>query len=268
VTDDVRLIAGEATTEFTGTGTGTRDRRQRGRVVAVVKPDRTVLVHDAAGYQPVAWLTRPESLFVERDPTVLTATDGDQRLRVTVHEETLRETVPASQAGVPVGVCPTCSPVTDGGERGVDSAAEHPEDEGVGVGVLVRSRGNVHCTACEARYGLPSGATVLDSTCGDCGLPLLRATRGAAFEVCLDRSCGSLAETVREAFDRAWDCPACGEDLRVLERGGIVAGCAAYPDCETAFSVPDGLAVGTCACGLPTFETRGGERCLDRTCEG
>jgi DNA topoisomerase-1 len=67
----IRLVVGDCTTELTG---GTREQRQRGRVAVVVKPDDTVLIHDAAGYQPVAWLTRPDSLFVERVPTVLTAT--------------------------------------------------------------------------------------------------------------------------------------------------------------------------------------------------
>jgi DNA topoisomerase-1 len=166
---------------------------------------------------------------------------------VTVHDEHLREAVLVSHAGVPVGDCPTC--------------------EGYEDGVLVNARGSVHCTGCGADYGLSSGATVLESTCEDCGLPCIRARRGKTFEVCLNRSCESLTDAVTAAFDRAWDCPDCGDDLRVLNRGHLLAGCASYPDCEAAFSIPDGLAVGSCACGLPTFETRGGKRCLDRSCE-
>ena len=249
-----RVVAGDCTMEFTGTGAS--DRVERGRVVALVKPDRTVLVHDADGYQPAAWLTRPETTFVERDPLVVTATDGDRRLRLTVHEATLDVEVPASDAGVPVGTCPDCT---------VDDDTVDDGSSG-GEGVLVRARGAVHCTDCGERYGLPAGATVLDSTCG-CGLPTCRVTRGAEFEVCIDRECESLDDRVREAFDRAWDCPECGDDLRILRRGGLIAGCAAYPDCETGFAVPNGLAVGTCGCGLPTFETAGGERCLDATCD-
>jgi DNA topoisomerase-1 len=259
--ETTRVVAGDCTVEFTGAGS--TDRAERGRVVAVVKPDKTVLVHDADGYQPAAWLTRPETTFVERDPLVVTATDGDQRLRLTVHEATLDAEVPTSHAGVPVGVCPDCSGTSGGSDdAGADGAA--PDGDG---GVLVRARGAVHCTDCGERYGLPAGATVLDSTC-ECGLPTCRVTRGAGFEVCIDRECESLDDRVREAFDRAWTCPDCGDDLRILRRGGLIAGCASYPDCETGFAVPNGLAVGTCECGLPTFETAGGERCLDAACDG
>ena len=251
-----RVVAGDCTVEFTGAGSD--DRTERGRVVALVKPDRTVLVHDADGYQPAAWLTRPEAVFVGRDPLVVTATDGDQRLRLTVHEVTLDAEVPASHAGVPVGVCPDCA--------GSDEVADEDANEPSGEGVLVRSRGAVHCTDCGERYGLPAGAAVLDSTC-ECGLPRCRVTRGAEFEVCIDRECESLDDRVREAFDRAWSCPDCGDDLRILRRGGLIAGCASYPDCETGFAIPNGLAVGTCECGLPTFDTAGGERCLDAACD-
>ena len=258
--ETTRIVAGDCTMEFTGASTN--DRLERGRVVAIVKPDKTVLVHDADGYQPAAWLTRPETTFVERDPLVVTATDGDQRLRLTVHETTLDTEVPASHAGVPVGVCPDCA--------GTDGLPEEDESNDGGVsddgGVLVRARGAVHCTDCGERYGLPAGATMLDSTC-ECGLPTCRVTRGAEFEVCIDRECESLDDRVREAFDRAWACPECGDDLRILRRGGLIAGCASYPDCEMGFAIPNGLAVGACECGLPTFETAGGERCLDAACD-
>lgn len=62
--DSIRVFAGDCTVSFEGS----RDRTQRGRVVVVAKPDRTVLVHDAGGYQPVAWLTRADSLTVESGP--------------------------------------------------------------------------------------------------------------------------------------------------------------------------------------------------------
>jgi DNA topoisomerase-1 len=255
--ETTRVVAGDCTMEFTGANSN--DRIERGRVVALVKPDHTVLVHDADGYQPAAWLTRPETTFVEHDPLVVTATDGDQRLRLTVHEATLDAEIPASHAGVPVGVCPGCAVSAGGPGSGAS-------EDGTSGGVLVRARGAVHCADCGERYGLPAGATVLDSTC-ECGLPTCRVTRGAEFEVCIDRECESLDDRVREAFDRAWACPDCGDDLRILRRGGLIAGCASYPDCETGFAVPNGLAVGTCGCGLPAFETAGGERCLDAACD-
>ena len=261
-----RVVAGDCTVEFTGAGSS--DRTERGRVVALLKPDRTVLVHDADGYQPAAWLTRPETVFEERNPLVVTATDGDRRLRLMAHEVTLDAEVPASHAGVPVGICPDCAGADAGSDGPGGDADGTTCGDGAtrGEGVLVRARGAVHCADCGERYGLPAGATVLDSTC-DCGLPRCRVTRGAEFEVCVDRECESLDDRVREAFDRAWECPECGEDLRILRRGGLIAGCAAYPDCETGFAVPNGLVVGTCECGLPAFETAGGERCLDAACD-
>jgi DNA topoisomerase-1 len=240
--DSARVFAGDCTTTFEGT----RDRTTRGRVVVLVKPDRTVLVHDADGYQPVAWLTRPDSLAVEEDSSGfgLTARAGDQTLRVVSHEVTGRATYPVTEAGVPVG--------------------HHPETGEP----LVRAGGGVLGVDSGVRFPLVAGATVLDETCDDCGLPLMRVERGAVFEVCVDRSCEPLDDAVRERFDGAWPCPDCGSPLRLLRRSGrLVAGCDDYPACETAFSVPAGVVVDTCDCGLPVFETATGRRCLDGTCE-
>ena len=232
---DCTVITGRCTTRFEGT----RDRHQHGDVLVVVKPDDTVLVHDADGYQPVAWLTRPASVTV--GDSAVTARDGDQVLEVTVHETHHRGRYPVSDAGRPVGVCPDCG------------------------SALTRAGGAVSCPDCGS-YGLPTNATVLEETCENCGLPHIRVERGASFVLCLDRDCESLDERVRGAFDREWDCPACGSDLRVLRRGGLLLGCDAYPDCETGFAFPDGLHDGTCGCGLPVFDTPTGRRCLDSTC--
>ena len=229
------VIAGRCTTEFEGA----RDRYQHGDVLVVVKPDNTVLVHDAGGYQPVAWLTRPESVTVT-DRSV-TAHDGDQHLEVEVHETHVRGRYPTSDAGIPVGGCPDC------GSR------------------LVRGGGSVSCPSCGG-YSLPRNATVLEETCPDCGLPCIRVERGASFVVCLDRACESLDERIRAAFDREWSCPDCEGDLRVLRRGGLLLGCEEYPDCETGFAFPDGVHEGACDCGLPLFETPTGRRCLDSAC--
>ncbi|MFB6183877.1 MAG: DUF91 domain-containing protein [Haloarculaceae archaeon] len=234
--DGTRVMAGECTT----IADGPREREHRGDVVVLVKPDNTVLVHDADGYQPVAWLTRAEA--VTFDDGTVTARDGDALLRVVTHREHGVATYPASTAGVPVGPCPDCE------------------------GALVRGDGAVTCLGCDARYGLPADAAITDRTC-ECGLPTMRVERGSAFEVCVDRTCESLDDRVREAFDRAWHCPDCGGDLRVLRRGGLIVGCEHYPDCETGFSLPAGVVVGECDCGLPVLETAGGSRCLDATCE-
>ncbi|MFB6281426.1 MAG: DUF91 domain-containing protein [Haloferacaceae archaeon] len=241
-TDSVRLLAGECTVRFEGE----RERTQRGRVVVLIKPDRTTLVHDADGYQPAAWLTRPDSLTVEADGDAfgVTARTDEQRLRVVSHAVTARATVPVSPAGVPVG--------------------RHPDTGGA----LVRTGGAVIDLAGDERYPLAAGATVLEAACPDCGLPLMAVERGAAFEVCLDRDCEPLDEAVRERFDRAWSCPDCASDLRVLRRRGrLLAGCDAHPDCGTAFTIPAGVVVAECPCGLPVFETAAGRRCLDGTCD-
>jgi DNA topoisomerase-1 len=173
MTDQLRLFAGDCTTVFRGA----RDRTQRGRVVVLVKPDRTVLVHDADGYQPVAWLTRPDALTVEAEDAGdgtnggfgLTARAGDQTLRIHSHRPFGTARYPVGPAGVPVGRCPDCA------------------------GALARTAGTVACLDCETRRSLPAGATVLESTCDDCGLPRVCAERddGAALERCLDPACAS-----------------------------------------------------------------------------
>ena len=237
----MRLFAGDCTTTFEGAS----ERTHRGRVVTLLKPDRTVLVHDADGYQPVAWLTRADSVTVEdADAFGVVARADGQVLRVTCHEETGRADYPVSSAGVPVGV--------------------HPETGGA----LVRASGAVRDVDSGERYPLVAGATVLDRPCPDCGLPLMSVERGAVFEVCVDRACDPLDDRVRDRFDRAWTCPDCGSDLRVLRRRGrLLAGCDAYPDCETAFTIPAGVVVDDCECSLPVFETATGRRCLDGSCD-
>jgi DNA topoisomerase-1 len=242
VTDTVRLLAGDCSVTFEGDS----ERTQRGYVLVVVKPDRTVLVHDAAGYQPVAWLTRADEVTVETegDSFAVTAVAGNQRLRVVSEVPTGQRELPVSEAGVPVGECPECGDT------------------------LVRASGDVTCLGCEESYGLPAGATVLEESCSDCGLPQMRVERGERFELCLDWRCGSLADAVAEALDGRWDCPDCDEPLGVVSRGNRpFLGCDAYPECETTFSIPAGLAVGECPCGLPVFETAAGHRCLDGTCD-
>ena len=258
-TDAVRLLAGESTTtSFTQEdGAWRPEREQHGRLVTVIKPDGTTLVHDASGYQPVAWLTRPEHVTVERERppgtanagpdaaelTVVTAVDGDSRLRVRV-DAAARTRHATSAAGDPVGDC-DCD------------------------GRLVRDADGVACIACGARYGLPGDATVTDESCPDCGLPQFRVERGAPVTVCLDRACESLDRAVAAAFDREYDCPDCGDPLRVLRRGGLLLGCDAYPDCEFNVPVPNGVVTGHCDCGLPAYEpqTGGPERCADAGCE-
>lgn len=243
MSEQIRILAGDCTATFEGA----RERIQRGYVVVVVKPDKTVLVHDADGYQPVAWLTRPDSLTIECDDDSfgVTARTDEQTLRVRSHRVTGNATLPVSAAGVPVGTAPE---------------SDAP---------LVRTGGDVVNLDTGRRYSLPAGATVLDERCETCGLPEMRVVRGAAFELCIDYACGSLLDAVRERFDREWNCPDCGSPLRIfrMRDGPILAGCTEYPDCETAFSLPAGEIVDECPCGLPVFDTAAGRRCLDGSCD-
>lgn len=236
--DSISMLAGDCTVRFEGA----EDREERGAVLLIEKPDGTVLVHDREGYRPVAWLTRADAVSWSPDGPTVEATTDEQRLTVTCHEEHAHGRYPVSAAGREVGWCPDCG------------------------GSLLRERGAVSCLGCSLRHSIPRDATVLEARCGTCSLPRMRVERGEAFEVCVDRACESLDAAVRERFDRLFDCPACGGDLLVLRRGGLILGCENYPDCETGFSLPAGTIEGSCDCGLPAFDTGGGRRCLDAGC--
>ncbi|WP_435348269.1 DUF91 domain-containing protein [Haloarchaeobius sp. HRN-SO-5] len=239
MSDSLELFAGDCSVAFEN---GDRTEH-RGHVVVVVKPDDTVLVHDADGYQPVAWLTRAAAVSHTTDDGLsLVARDGERVLRVRSHRLHLSGSYPVTDAGTPVGRCPGCD------------------------GSLVRTARAVECVDCDARHGVPTDATCHGGRC-DCGLPRMRVERGTALDLCVDRHCESLDEAVADRFDREWDCPDCGDDLRVLRRGGLLLGCDAYPGCDVGFAFPAGSVVGTCDCGLPLFETSGGRRCLDSTCD-
>ncbi len=237
----LRVLAGDCQV----TERGDRTRTHRGRVVVLIKPDDTTLVHDADGYQPVAWLTRPDSVVVEGDGAgfSVTARDGARRLRIVTDSATASRALPITEAGVQVGTCP---------------------DDG---GVLVRSRGDVVCLDCEARWGLPAGASVTDATCADCGLPKIRVERGEPFHLCLDPSCDPMEAAVSDRFDRAWNCPDCDGELTVeFAPGRVYLACEHETACGTTLSIPSGVAVDECGCGLPIFETPTGRSCLDGNC--
>jgi DNA topoisomerase-1 len=233
--EQAHVIAGRCTTVFEGS----REQEQHGDMIVLIKPDDTVLVHDAEGYQPVAWLTRPDSVTVTCE--TVAARDGEQSLTVTIHDTRAHDDQPLGEAGVPVGECPDCD------------------------GELLRASGKLSCPDCETAYPIPRDTTVLEDSCSDCGLPRVRVQRGCSLVCCPD--CDSLTDRVRSAFDRQWDCPECSGELRVLYRGGLLLGCDRYPDCEVAYSFPTGMHDGRCSCGLPAFETASGRRCLDSECD-
>ena len=246
MTEIVRIYAGYCTARFTTAHgrPGDDERVYRGRVVVLIKPDDTVLVHDTDGYQPVAWLTRAAETRVDDggEGVELVAVDGDERLTVAFDPEPTTAGHVTTVAGTPVGDC-----VCDG--------------------QLVSSGGEVSCLRCGDGYAVPQGGRVTDETCPECGLPELVVRRGERFRVCLDRTCRPLSDAVHEALDRRLDCPDCGATLRVEDhRGRQFLGCDDYPECETAFSIPAGVVVGDCVCGLPVFERDNGTRCLDAGC--
>ncbi|MFB6136837.1 MAG: DUF91 domain-containing protein [Halobacteriaceae archaeon] len=239
--DGIRVLAGDCTVRFADDATAS-DTTQRGRVLAVVKPDNTVLVHDAAGYRPAAWLTRADAVRTERDGEAvsLTATKGDQRIELASTGPARTARFDVSPAGDPVGEHPDCG------------------------GRLVRDGDGVHCVACGGTWRLPRDATVRDEPCPDCGLPTIAADRGVTFRVCLDRDCDSLDRAAAERFDGEWPCPDCETGMELRRRRGLRAVC---PDCERTLLVPAGTVAGTCSCGLPRFAVDGDERCLDTGCD-
>jgi DNA topoisomerase-1 len=236
--DAIRVLAGECAVRYEIDGE--QERNLRGDVVVVVKPDDTVLVHDADGYQPAAWLTRPGVVRYTRDARGfrLDAADGDERLVVESATEHGDAHYPASPAGPPVGAC-SCD------------------------GTLVRDGGRVVCVDCRASYSIPRDAAVTSEDCSDCGLPKLRVARGGEIEACLDRGCQSIAAVVAERFDGEWTC-GCGASLEIESSRGLHVVC---PDCDDRHRLPPGRVDGDCECGLPAFDTGDGPRCPDADCE-
>ena len=234
--DAIRVFAGQCT--VTHVADETTD--QEGEVVVLVKPDNTVLVHDASGYRPAGWLTRADSIRVSRqgDTVDIRARKGSEVLTVSGEETNVAE-YPVTAAGTPVGTCPTCE------------------------GTMVRAGGQVACLDCGDSYRVPRDATVTDSTCATCGLPSITVSRGAEFEVCLDRDCESIDEAVGDRFDEEWTCSTCANPLSIERERTLKAVC---PNCDAEHPIPTGQIAGTCECGLPWFETERGGRCLDAEC--
>lgn len=235
--DTTRILAGDCTVTYDGTDTVT----QRGAVLILYKPDDTVLVHDADGYQPAAWLTRADTVRVTRtdDGFELFATKDDATLHIESHTTTGDRYYPSSPAGPPTGACPTCP------------------------GTLIETTAAIVCTACRHQYQIPRDATIADDPCPDCGLPLMTVERGATFELCTDHSCDALADVVADQFDTAWPCPNCGSPTTIDDTRGVCATCTA---CDTTVSVPRGTIIGECPCGMPLFASADATRCFDPDC--
>ncbi|MDL0124379.1 DUF91 domain-containing protein [Halobacterium salinarum] len=231
--DAIRVLAGECAVRYENDAS--TDRVLRGDVV---KPDDTVLVHDADGYQPAAWLTRPGVVRYTRDASGfrIDAADGDERLVVESATEHGDAHYPVSPAGPPVGRC----------ECG---------------GAFVRDGGRVVCVDCRDQYSIPRDVAVVDDACAACGLPRIRVARGVTVTACVDRDCEPIAAAVADAID--WTCR-CGAALGVASERGLHAACES---CGARFRLPHGTTAGDCGCGLPAIRTATGVRCLDGDCE-
>ncbi|MFB6113465.1 MAG: DUF91 domain-containing protein [Halodesulfurarchaeum sp.] len=235
--DTIRVFAGRCTIIHQADSRSERE----GVVFVLVKPDNTVLVHDASGYRPAGWLTRADSLRVHvgDEHFELFAAKGTETLTVRSGAVKTAE-FPVTSAGDPIGTCPECDTT------------------------MVRSRGQVTCLGCGEEYPLPRDATVTGEPCDTCGLPSIRVDRGAPIEVCLDRECQSIDEAVSEHFDGEWRCPTCETPLEIRRERTLGVAC---PRCETHYPIPTGTVNGTCSCGLPRFDVGEETRCLDPECD-
>lgn len=234
----IRIFAGACTVNYEGEA----DTRQQGTVLTIVKPDNTVLIHDASGYQPAAWLTRPETVEITHNAEgyEIVATADDHRLSVRSVDHHGHMQYPISPAGAPVGTCPDCEQA------------------------MVRAGGAVVCIGCLTSLSLPHDATVAEACCPTCRLPTMILQRGAEVRVCLDETCDSLVSHLAERFDGRWSCPTCDGVMLMGRDGSLQLECA---DCDRRHTVPAGLVSERCSCGLPRFGTARGDRCLDTDCD-
>jgi len=104
-----------------------------------------------------------------------------------------------------------------------------------------RGGGNfVGCSSypeCNKTYSLPSGASVLKTTCEKCGLPLISYGKPRQ-RACLDFECANGGKKVTN--DVMGKCPECGSDvIKRLGRFGEFIGCTSFPKCRFTSSIAD-----------------------------
>lgn len=232
-TETATLYAGDATVVEDAA-----DRREhRGRVVVLAKPDGTVLVHDATGYQPVAWLTRADTVTVTHDDAFrVTAHDErtDDWLRVTGHPDGTRADgreigglsgqYPVTAAGEPIGRCPACE------------------------GALVDTGGAVTCVHCSEHHAYPDDATIRRPTPGSTTLAASDAMAADGSDTMAVEASDAMATDASEG--------------------------ASAPTSATTTAATDDAAIdgspATCDCGLPRMRVERGaviDCCVDRECE-
>ena len=127
----------------------------------------------------------------------------------------------------------------------------------------------IQCDHCKAEYKLPRKASITNEKCNKCGLPKARLPYVYDLLICIDRSCESMDEIIKNKFEsEGWKCTECGSPLIVIRRKGLVVGCSNYyKGCKTAYKFPDGVIIGKCErCGLPKFKLKTKTRCLNSKC--
>ena len=90
---------------------------------------------------------------------------------------------------------------------------------------------------CKSTYSMPMGATVLKTTCEECGLPLISFGKPRQ-RACLDPKCGK--EDREPSNEIVGVCPECGNDLiKRSGRYGEFVGCSGFPKCRFTKSLEE-----------------------------
>lgn len=90
---------------------------------------------------------------------------------------------------------------------------------------------------CKSTYSMPMGATVLKTTCEDCGLPLISFGKPRQ-RACLDPKCGK--EDREPTNEVVGVCPECESDLiKRSGRYGEFIGCSGFPKCRFTKSLDE-----------------------------
>jgi DNA topoisomerase I len=103
-----------------------------------------------------------------------------------------------------------------------------------------RSNSFVGCSGypeCKSTFSLPRGATILKTTCEECGLPMISFGKPRQ-RACLDPKCGKDGQEPTNEIVGV--CPDCGKDLiKRSGRYGEFIGCSAFPKCRYTRSLDE-----------------------------
>ena len=103
-----------------------------------------------------------------------------------------------------------------------------------------RSNSFVGCSGypeCKSTFSLPRGATILKTTCEECGLPMISFGKPRQ-RACLDPKCGKDGQ--EPSNEIVGLCPDCGKDLiKRSGRYGEFIGCSGFPKCRYTRSLDE-----------------------------